>query len=174
MSNVTLVFSLKFEYNFIQDHSGDVGLLMAAWTGARKGVKGVPGRSGRRGVPGIPGEPGDCTLIWYNLATKERVDFEITYKNKYAFSFMGMQCDLMEGTFVKHKSESNTVLKMCVSLAASVLYLLVQPAPEDIRLARNKWLLGQRKGVKPPYLDNDDALAFKLAGNFFSNLSKIS
>ena len=61
----------------IQDEKGDVGILVAGWTGVKKGVKGIPGTRRSRGVPGQPGNPGYCTFLYYCLTTGNKNKFDL-------------------------------------------------------------------------------------------------
>ena len=51
----------------LKDSEGDVGVLVAGWTGAKPGVPGIPGTRHRRGVPGVPAKPGACKFTYLDL-----------------------------------------------------------------------------------------------------------
>ena len=144
----------------IKDNDGDFGICVAGWVGMRRGVPGVPGTSKTRGVPGKPGDHGHFKMVFLNLRTDEA---EVIRLPNLASGSMRMEAgqlkaDWDDGKLLVRERGNKTAQHVALAFATSTLYLLVQPRPEDLDKAKEKW---DEECVKqkipmpmPPFLRN--------------------
>ena len=125
----------------IKDNEGDFGICVGAWKGVKKGVPGVKGSANRKGIPGIPGNPGHFQMLYYNLRTKKLVSTRISSNSRKCYvDLEDLQVDWDGGNILVKKSAGHVAQNICLAFVTSTLYLLVQPRPEDIEEAEEKWV----------------------------------
>ena len=161
----------------IKDNDGDYCLVTGVWTGVQEGKKGIPGTRNRRGVPGTPRNHGYCQIYYTNLRDpKERFSFEFR-PSFTSITLKGLQLDLKSGKIRILKDEPDILQNICLAFSISVLYLMVQPRPEDTEAAADsfQFALDQARSARargkmfpipqtPPFLENDRKVIFQYCG----------
>ena len=144
----------------IKDNEGDFGICVAGWVGMRRGVPGVAGTSKTRGVPGKPGDHGHFKMVFFNLRTGNAQAIRLPTLSSGSMRMEAGQLKAdWDGGKLLVKADGNEIAQnVALAFATSTLYLLVQPRPEDVDAAKEKWeseVSKQKVPIPmPPFLMN--------------------
>ena len=161
----------------IKDNEGDYCLVTGEWTGVKAGIKGIPGTQSTIGVPGKPKKHGFCRFEYTSLRSPiEKVYFQY-YPDLEILKFKGFEMNLKTGKLTILKREKNVLQNIWLAFSVCIVYLLVQPRPENIFLEETQFNRFMKKALKersrgknypipqvPPFLNNKDKQVLDFCG----------
>ncbi|XP_069133154.1 uncharacterized protein [Argopecten irradians] len=112
----------------IKNNKGDWGVVVASWTGLKRGVSGT---KGKRGTPGSQGHLGvKVFLTGRNTKTTAEVDLN-PHSEQYTVRADGVTMELIDGTITYKKNFTEMAEKLGLIFSVSLLHVLCQPRPKN-------------------------------------------
>ncbi|XP_033752024.1 uncharacterized protein LOC117335877 [Pecten maximus] len=138
----------------IKNNKGDWAIVVASWTGRKRGV---PGTRGKRGIPGSQGHLGvKVFLTARNTWTTAEVDLN-PHSDQYTVKLDGVTMELIDGTITYTKNFTEMAEKLGLIFSVSLLHVLCQPRPKNWQPGQSLQTPAKKRGkVRIQQLPSED------------------